>query len=113
MNIRDNVFAIAATDVQISNISRRKMLKGFALGGFVLAVGLPLRARAEGEEQKEPKNMVPIPCRMARSTTHWFSWPSPLTVQSRFFVIVPKWDRASGPVCPWLLPTRWKQTGGV
>lgn len=55
MNIRDNTFAIAAADVQISNISRRKMLKGFALGGFVLAVGLPLRARAEGEEQKGPK----------------------------------------------------------
>ena len=55
MKLRDHAIAIAAADAQISNISRRHMLKGLALSGFVLAVGLPVRAFAEGEEQKGPK----------------------------------------------------------
>lgn len=34
----------------ITNISRRNLLKGFALTGFVLAVGMPLGSFAENEE---------------------------------------------------------------
>ncbi len=55
MNIRENSFVMAAADANISNISRRKMLKGMALGGLVLAVGLPVRSFAEGEEKKAPR----------------------------------------------------------
>ncbi|ODN65619.1 xanthine dehydrogenase family protein molybdopterin-binding subunit [Methylophaga muralis] len=35
---------------EITNISRRNLLKGFALTGFVLAVGMPFVGFAEGEE---------------------------------------------------------------
>jgi isoquinoline 1-oxidoreductase beta subunit len=38
---------------QITNISRRNLLKGFALTGFVLAVGMPFSSFAEDEE--DPK----------------------------------------------------------
>ena len=35
---------------EITNISRRNLLKGFALTGFVLAVGMPFSGFAEDEE---------------------------------------------------------------
>jgi len=35
---------------EITNISRRNLLKGFALTGFVLAVGMPFTGFAEDEE---------------------------------------------------------------
>ena len=35
---------------EITNISRRNLLKGFALTGFVLAVGMPFSGFADDEE---------------------------------------------------------------
>lgn len=36
--------------VDIANVSRRNVLKGFVMGGLVLAVGMPLGARSEDKE---------------------------------------------------------------
>lgn len=38
------------TAMQIANVSRRNVLKGFAFSGLVLAVGMPLTSRAQDEE---------------------------------------------------------------
>lgn len=43
---------------EITNISRRKLLKGFALSGFVLAVGLPSMGTAE-EAEKFGRDAMP------------------------------------------------------
>jgi len=43
---------------EITNISRRKLLKGFALSGFVLAVGVPLMGSAE-EAAKYGRDAMP------------------------------------------------------
>ena len=55
MNARDHSFALTAASSEITNISRRRMLKGFALSGLVLAVGMPASVLAEGESKDAPK----------------------------------------------------------
>ena len=39
--------------VEVANISRRNLLKSFALTGFVLAVGMPLSSFAEDDDVAE------------------------------------------------------------
>lgn len=44
---------------QIANISRRSILKGFALSGLVLAVGMPAQLLAADENQKYGRDGMP------------------------------------------------------
>ncbi len=44
---------------QIENVSRRKLLKGFALSGLVLAVGMPSQLFAADEEKKYGRDGMP------------------------------------------------------
>ena len=79
----------------IANVSRRKFLQGAsALGGLVLAVGLPKRCAP-----RTRPSTARTACRTAGSTTRWYSSPSARTASSASSAIARRWARACAPAC--------------